>query len=121
MALKTQNRALEKTNKELSEINKNNELYIFKYKKHSQKLQIDYGKLLDVSGKMHMEIDKLRSQLLELQEHSINKTNNFNEKREEIKEDKNKNNINMIINPEEIKVPNKLKYKKKSITKVSPL
>ena len=113
VALKTQNRALEKTNKELSEINKNNELYIFKYKKHSQKLQIDYGKLLDVSGKMHMEIDKLRSQLLELQEHSINKTNNFNEKREEIKEDKNKNNINMIINPEEIKVPNKLKYKKK--------
>ena len=112
VALKTQNRALEKTNKELSEINKNNDEYIFRYKKHSQKLQIDYGKLLDVSGKMHMEIDKLRSQLLELQEHSINKISNFNEKKEEIKEGRNKNNNN-IINLEEIKVPNKLKYKKK--------
>jgi WD40 repeat protein len=112
IALKTQNRALEKTNKELSEINKQNEEYIFNYKKHSQKLQIDYGKLLDVSGKMHMEIDKLRSQLLELQEHSINKISNFTEKKEEIKEGKNKNN-NLIINPEEIKVPNKIKYKKK--------
>lgn len=112
VALKTQNRALEKTNKELSEINKNNETYIFKYKKHSQKLQIDYGKLLDVSGKMHMEIDKLRNQLVELQANSINKASNFNEKRGEIKEDKNKNN-NIIINPEEIKVPNKLKYKQK--------
>lgn len=113
VALKTQNRELEKDNKKLSEINKNNEKYIFNYKKHSQKLQIDYGKLLEASGKMHMEIEKLRSQLLELQEHSI-KQSNINEKKEESKEDKKiKNNNNIIINSEEIKVPNKLKYKNK--------
>ena len=112
-ALKQQNLLLDKKNKELNEINNRNEKYIFEITKYNQKLEIDHKKLIDNAGKMHMEIDKLRSQLLELQEHSINKTSNFNEKREEIKEDKNKNNINMIINPEEIKVPNKLKYKKK--------
>lgn len=120
VALKTQNRALEKTNKELSEINKNNEKYIFKYKKHSQKLQIDYGKLLDASGKMHMEIEKLRSQILELQEQAINKIG----KREELKEGKNKiNNNNTIINSQEIEVPKKLKFKQKlhykSITSIN--
>ena len=59
-----------------------------------------------------MEIDKLRTKLLEMQEHTINKVNKYNELMETAKHDS--NNINEITSSDNnIKIPNKLKYKSK--------
>ena len=129
-ALKQQNMILDKKNKELNETNDKNDKLIFELNKYNQKLEIDHKKLVDSAGKMHMEIDKLRTKLLEMQEHTINKVNKYNELMETAKQkqiyfkeksetfDPNNNNrINFNeISPSDakIKIPNKLKYKTKN-------
>ena len=111
-ALKQQNMVLDKKNKELNETNDKNDKLIFELNKYNQKLEIDHKKLVDSAGKMHMEIDKLRTKLLEMQEHTINKVNKYNELMETAKHDS--NNINEITSSDNnIKIPNKLKYKSK--------
>ena len=134
-ALKQQNMILDKKNKELNEINNKNEKYIFEITKYNQKLEIDHKKLIDNAGKMHMEIDKLRTKLLEMQEHTMNKVSQYNEIIENSKQnqfseksetftDKNKINLNCFSsNSGEIKIPEKLTYKQKlhykSITSIN--
>ena len=122
-ALKQQNMVLDKKNKELNDINNRNEKLIFELNKFSQKMEIDHKKLLDSAGKMHMEIDKLRTKLLELQETIINKDNQINElkanskqKIEEFKEEFRRKSLikPIIIEENEINIPDKLKYKAKN-------
>ena len=125
-ALKQQNMALDKKNKELNETNNRNSKLIVELNKYNQKLEIDHKTLIDHSGRMHMEIDKLRAQLLELQEQIINKDNQYNQLLENTKRNqiafsksliqpnKNKLNINEInIEHEKNNIPDKLKYKLK--------
>ena len=123
-ALKQQNMALDKKNKELNETNNRNSKLIIELNKYNQKLEIDHRTLIDNSGRMHMEIDKLRAQLLELQEQIINKDNLYNQLMESTKKNqlalsksllqpnKNKLNINEInLEHEKNNIPDKLKYK----------
>lgn len=98
--IKQQHIAADKKNKELSEINQKNLKIINDLTKHNQKLQIDHKKLIDNSGKMYMEIEKLRNKLLELQEQSIIKASQYIEEsskskiyNSEINLNKNKGNI----------------------------
>ena len=123
-ALKQQNMSLDKKNKELNETNDKNDKLIFELNKYNQKLEIDHKKLIDSAGKMHMEIDKLRTKLLEMQEHTINKVNKYNELMETAKQKQmyfkeksdtfDSTNINEISSSDNsIKIPNKLKYKAK--------
>ena len=137
-ALKQQNMLLDKRNKELNEINQTQEKELLETKKGKQKLEVDHKKLLDNTGKMLMEIELLRNKLLELQENTMNKMNNyqelmesakqrqlaadmyFQEKQEQFKE-KNKDTPNLneqFGNSEEVKIPNKLRYKQKLHNKV---
>ena len=137
-ALKQQNMLLDKRNKELNEINQIKEKELLETKKGKQKLEVDHKKLLDNTGKMLMEIELLRNKLLELQENTMNKMNNyqelmesakqrqlaadmyFQEKQEQFKE-KNKDTPNLneqFGNSEEVKIPNKLRYKQKLHNKV---
>ena len=132
VSIKMQYRTLENANKELNELKKKNEKEIFELKKRNQKLEIDYKKLLENSGKMYMELDKLRNKLLDYETNTINKINNYNQLIEEVKQkqknsknniDKNEENIiknsdkininEIILNSEEIKIPNKLMHKQK--------
>ena len=82
---------------------------------------------------MLMEIELLRNKVLELQENTINKMNNYNELMESAKQkqmaadmyfqeksqqfkETNKDNTNlneMFSNAEDVKIPNKLRYKQK--------
>lgn len=101
-ALKQQNYTLDKNNKELSEINKNNIKKIADLEKGNQKYQIDHRKLIDIAGKMHMEIQKLKNQILELQEHS-------GKKPETIKNEKPVNAKHSV----DLKIPKQLIYKQK--------
>ena len=132
-ALKQQNMILDKKNKELNETNNRNNKLIFELNKYNQKLEIDHKKLIDSAGKMHMEIDKLRTKLLELQENAMKKANQYNEllesvnqrqlfKREKSETFANANHIKLNINeiaPDNsnndigIKIPYKLQYKLK--------
>ena len=128
-ALKQQNMKLDKENKELNETNSRNSKLIFELNKYNQKLEIDHKKLVDSAGKMHMEIDKLRTKLLELQENAMHKANQYNELLESVNQKQifeksetytNFNHIKLSINeinPDNgnndmnIKIPNKLQYK----------
>ena len=108
-ALKQQNMILDKKNKELNETNNRNDRLIFELNKYNQKLEIDHKKLIDSAGRMHMEIEKLRAKLLELQEHAMKKANQYNEllesvnqrqlfKREKSETFANANHIKLNIN-----------------------
>ena len=55
-------------------------------KKGKQKIETEHKKLLDSTGKMLMEIELLRNKVLELQENTINKMNNYNELMESAKQ-----------------------------------
>ena len=126
-ALKQQNLLLDKKNKELNEINNRNEKYIFEITKYNQKLEIDHKKLIDNAGKMHMEIDKLRTKLLEMQEHTMSKVSQYNEiiEKNQLTSSKfheksetfiEQNRINLdseMPEDNEIKIPDKLIYKQK--------
>ena len=139
-ALKAQNMALDKKNKELNTLAQNQEKELIELRKTKQRLEIEHKTLLDNSGKMIMEIDSLRNKILDLQENTINKMESYNEliesanqkkmaadlyftkKSEEYKEI-NKNNedddLNKIVGnfgnfDYEINVPTKLKYKQKA-------
>ena len=137
-ALKQQNMLLDKRNKELNEINQTQEKELLDAKKGKQKIETEHKKLLDNTGKMLMEIELLRNKVLELQENTINKMNNYNElmesakqkqmaadmyfqqKQEEFKET-NKDNLDLnekFGSSEEVKIPNKIKYKQKIHNKV---
>ena len=132
-ALKSQNMALDKRNKELNSISQTQEKELIELRKSKQKLETEHKTLLDHSGKMIMEIELLRNKVLDLQENTMNKMNNYNElmesakqkqlaadmyfkeKAEEFKESNKDDSLNKIIsNVEEVKVPNKLKYKQKA-------
>jgi len=137
-ALKQQNMLLDKRNKELNEIAHGQEKELIEVKKGKQKIEAEHKKLLDNTGKMLMEIELLRNKVLELQENTINKMNNYNEimesakqkqlaadlyfkeKQEEFKEtNANSTNLNeMFGGAEEVKIPNKLKFKQKLHNKV---
>ena len=137
-ALKQQNMLLDKRNKELNELNQTQEKDLIETKKKKQKIENEHKKLLDNTGKMLMEIELLRNKVLELQENTMNKMNNYNElmesakqkqmaadmyfqeKQEEFKEsNKNSENLNEKFgSSEEVKIPNKLKYKQKLHNKV---
>ena len=132
-ALKSQNMALDKRNKELNDIAQNKEKENIELKKSKQRLETEHKKLLDNTGKMLMEIELLRNKVLELQENTINKMNNYNELMESAKQkqmaadmyfqeksqqfkETNKDNTNlneMFSNAEDVKIPNKLRYKQK--------
>ena len=137
-ALKQQNMLLDKRNKELNEINQTQEKELLDAKKGKQKIETEHKKLLDNTGKMLMEIELLRNKVLELQENTINKMNNYNElmesakqkqmaadmyfqqKQEQFKET-NKDNLDLnekFGSSEEVKIPNKIKYKQKIHNKV---
>ena len=137
-ALKQQNMLLDKRNKELNEINQTQEKELLDAKKKKQKIETEHKKLLESTGKMLMEIELLRNKVLELQENNINKMNNYNEliesakqkqmaadmyfqeKQEQFKET-NKNNLDLnekFGSSEEVKIPNKLKFKQKIHNKV---
>lgn len=133
-ALKQQNMILDKKNKELNETNNRNNKFIFELNKYNQKLEIDHKTLIDSAGKMHMEIEKLRARLLELQEQIINKENSYNELIENSKKNQlsksispfsinNKLNVNVINEGHEKGLPDKLKSKIKlhynSMTSIS--
>ena len=137
-ALKQQNMLLDKRNKELNELNQTQEKDLIETKKKKQKIENEHKKLLDNTGKMLMEIELLRNKVLELQENTMNKMNNYNElmesakqkqmaadmyfqeKQEEFKEiNKNSENLNEKFgSSEEVKIPNKLKYRQKLHNKV---
>ena len=137
-ALKQQNMLLDKRNKELNELNQSQEKELLEAKKKKQKIETEHKKLLDNTGKMLMEIELLRNKVLELQEHTMNKMNNYNElmesakqkvvaadmyfqeKQEEFKEsNKNSENLNEKFgSSEEVKIPNKIRYKQKIHNKV---
>ena len=131
-ALKQQNMVLDKKNKELNETNNRNNKIIFELNKYNQKLEIDHKKLVDSAGKMHMEIENLRTKLLESQEHAITKVNQYNELLESVNQKQifwkekvdtfrpsnhMKLNINEIQDKNfgdiDIKIPNKLQFKLK--------
>ena len=132
-ALKSQNMALDKRNKELNDIAQSKEKENIELKKSKQRLETEHKKLLDNTGKMLMEIELLRNKVLELQENTINKMNNYNELMESAKQkqmaadmyfqeksqqfkETNKDNTNlneMFSNAEDVKIPNKLRYKQK--------
>ena len=137
-ALKSQNMQLDKRNKELNEIAQTKEKENIELKKGKQRIETEHKKLLDNTGKMLMEIELLRNKVLELQESTINKVNNYNEliesakqkqmaadmyfqqKSEQFKEEnKDSTNLNEKFgNSEDVKIPNKLKYKQKIHSKV---
>ena len=85
-ALKQQNMLLDKRNKELNDINRTQEKELLDAKKGKQKIETEHKKLLDSTGKMLMEIELLRNKVLELQENTINKMNNYNELMESAKQ-----------------------------------
>ena len=135
-ALKQQNMILDKKNKELNETNNRNDKIIRELKKYNQKLEIDHITLIDNSGRMHMEIDKLRAKVLEMQEQIINKENQYNELMESSKQSrlalskslmlssKKQLNINeILIGQDKYNIPDKLKFKSKphydSITSIN--
>jgi hypothetical protein len=137
-ALKQQNMLLDKRNKELNDLNQKQEKDLLDTKKGKQRIETEHKKLLDSTGKMLMEIELLRNKVLELQENTINKMNNYNElmesakqkqmaadmyfqeKQEQFKEtNKDSTNLNeMFGSNEEVKVPSKLRYKQKIHNKV---
>ena len=137
-ALKQQNMLLDKRNKELNEMNQTQEKELLDAKKGKQKIETEHKKLLDSTGKMLMEIELLRNKVLELQENTINKMNNYNEliesakqkqmaadmyfqeKQEQFKEiNKDSKNLNEMFGAsEEVKIPNKLRFKQKLHNKV---
>ena len=132
-ALKSQNMALDKRNKELNSISQKQEKELIELRKSKQKIETEHKTLLEHSKKMIMEIELLRNKVLDLQENTMNKMNNYNElmesarqkqlaadmyfkeKSEEFKETNKDDNLNKLFsNAEEVKVPNKLKYKQKA-------
>ena len=137
-SLKAQNVLLDKRTKELNEICQKQEKELIEVKKEKQKIETEHKKLLDKTGKMLMEIELLRNKLLELQENTMNKMNNyneliesakqkqmaadlyFNEKSEEFnKSNKGKDNLNEKFGAsEEVKIPNNVKYRQKIHSKV---
>jgi hypothetical protein len=137
-ALKQQNILLDKRNKELNTISQNQEKELLEVKKSKQRIETEHKKLLENTGKMLMEIEYLRNKVMELQENTINKMNNYNElmesakqkqlaaemyfqeKQEQFKEtNKDSTNLNeMFGSSEEVKIPNKLRYKQKLHNKV---
>ena len=137
-SLKSQNMLLDKRNKELNEISQKQEKELIDIKKEKTKIETEHKKLLDKTGKMLMEIELLRNKLLELQENTINKMNDyneliqsakqkqmaadlyFNEKSEEYKKTKKEDdNLNEKFGfSEEVKIPNNVKYRQKIHNKV---
>jgi Ca2+/Na+ antiporter len=137
-AVKQQNMLLDKRNKELNEMNQTQEKELLDAKKGKQKIETEHKKLLDSTGKMLMEIELLRNKVLELQENTINKMNNYNEliesakqkqmaadmyfqeKQEQFKEiNKDSKNLNEMFGAsEEVKIPNKLRFRQKLHNKV---
>jgi len=137
-SLKAQNVLLDKRTKELNEISQKQEKELIEVKKDKAKLETEHKKLLEKTNKMLMEIELLRNKLLELQENTINKMNNYNELIQSAKqkqmaadlyfneksEEFNKNrpesdNLNeMFGSSEEVKIPNKIKYRQKIHSKV---
>ena len=137
-SLKQQNVLLDKRNKELNEINQKQDKELIDVKKEKQRIETEHKKLLEKSNKMLMEIELLRNKLLELQESTINKVNDyneliqsakqkqmaadlyFNEKSEEYSNTKGEDNSlkEMIGSATEVKIPNNIKYKQKIHSKV---
>ena len=137
-SLKAQNVLLDKRNKELNDISQKQEKELIEVKKEKTKIEVEHKKLLDKTGKMLMEIELLRNKLLELQENTMNKMNNYNELIENAKqkqkaadlyfneksEEFNKNssgreNLNEKFGTsEEVKIPNKIRYRQKIHSKV---
>jgi hypothetical protein len=107
-------------------------------KKAKKKKDEDHNKLLDYSGKMVVEIEFLRNKVLMMKEKEINNMNDYNQMMESAKQkqmaadmyfqekqekfqENNKDNENLreiIGSSEEVKIPNKLKYKQKLHNKV---
>lgn len=132
-SLKTQLIALDKRRRELTTINQKQEEELNELRKSKQELQIKHKSLVEQSGKLIMENEILRNKLLELQENTMNKMNNYNELMESARlkkqaadmyfkeqsdnfKEANKDNKlgEQFSNMEELKVPNKLKYKQKA-------
>jgi len=137
-SLKQQNVLLDKRNKELNEINQKQDKELIDVKKDKQRIETEHKKLLEKTNKMLMEIELLRNKLLELQENTINKVNDYNEliqsakqkqmaadlyfseKSEEYNKTKgDTNNLSEMIGADqEVKIPNNIKYKQKIHSKV---
>jgi len=137
-ALKQQFILLDKRNKELNSLNQSQEKELLELRKSKQKLETEHKKLLENTGKMLMEIEYLRNKVMELQENTVNKMNDYNalmesakqkqlaadmyfqEKQEKFQETSHDNaNLNeMFGGSEEVKIPSKLRYKQKLHNKV---
>ena len=137
-ALKQQFILLDKRNKELNTLNQSQEKELLDLRKSKQKLETEHKKLLESTGKMLMEIEYLRNKVLELQENTVNKMNDYNEliesarqkqkaadlyfqeKQEKFKEtNMDFVNLNEMFGfSDEVKIPNKLRYKQKIHNKV---
>ena len=137
-ALKQQFILLDKRNKELNSLNQSQEKELLELRKSKQKLETEHKKLLENTGKMLMEIEYLRNKVMELQENTVNKMNDYNalmesakqkqlaadmyfqEKQEKFQETSQGNaNLNeMFGGSEEVKIPSKLRYKQKLHNKV---
>ena len=85
-SLKAQNVLLDKRTKELNEISQKKEKELIEIKKGKQKIETEHKKLLEKTNKMLMEIELLRNKLLELNENTMNKMNNYNELLESAKQ-----------------------------------
>ena len=96
-SLKAQNVLLDKRNKELNDISQKQEKELIEVKKEKTKIEVEHKKLLDKTGKMLMEIELLRNKLLE------SGRENLNEK---------------FGTSEEVKIPNKIRYRQKIHSKV---
>jgi WD40 repeat protein len=137
-ALKQQNMLLDKRTKELNTLLQSKEKELLELKKAKKKKDEDHNKLLDYSGKMVVEIEFLRNKVLMMKEKEINNMNDYNQMMESAKQkqmaadmyfqekqekfqENNKDNENLreiIGSSEEVKIPNKLKYKQTFHTKV---
>ena len=137
-SLKQQNVLLDKRNKELNEINQKQDKELIDVKKDKTRIETEHKKLLEKTNKMLMEIELLRNKLLELQENTINKVNDYNEliqsakqkqmaadlyfseKSEEFSKTRgDENNLSEMIGADqEVKIPNNIKYKQKIHSKV---
>ena len=137
-ALKQQNITLEKKNKELNQSHKTQEEELKNLKEAKQKLEADKKKLEEGTKKLYLDIEKMRNKLLQIQENRDIKLSNYEElmkmanekmkaadayfsQKEEkfVEENKDNKNLNeMFSNSEEVKIPNKLKYKQKWHNKV---
>ncbi len=101
-SLKEQFKKLNQDISELTETKIKHEKLLATLKKSNQRYQIDYRKLIDNSGKMHMEIENLKNKILELQANKDKKPENI------------KSEINTSRKySSEIKIPKQLIYKQK--------